>query len=124
MLELHSCLSFVNLFLTVTGQFLVMKGTLLNVFGSCERHSKLKNRDTWSSLLDSYLRKTLFFVEVSVYWATVRNWHTKVLDTWKVAQLILLHQESVNISVAQWYADHFKSGRSGYSMLSLVKSYH
>ena len=30
---------------------------------------------------------TLFFVDVSINWATVRTWPTKLLDTWKVTQL-------------------------------------
>ena len=30
-----------NSFLTITGKFSVMRGTLLYVFGSCERHSEL-----------------------------------------------------------------------------------
>ena len=31
--------------------------------------------------------ETLFVVDVSIDWATDRNWQTKVLDIWKVTQL-------------------------------------
>ena len=40
-----------------------------------------------------YQRQTLFVVGVSVNWATVRRWQTKLLETWKVSQIQL--QESV-----------------------------
>ena len=41
--------------------------------------------------------KTVFVVDVSINWATNRNWLTKVLDTWEVTQLNLPRQENVNI---------------------------
>ena len=39
--------------------------------------------------------ETLFVVDVPINWASDRNWQTKVLDTWRVTQLNVLHQESV-----------------------------
>ena len=43
-----------------------------------------------------YQKKTLFVVDISITWATNRNWQAKVLDTWKVTQLNLPHQDSAN----------------------------
>ena len=40
-------------------------------------------------------RKTVFVVDVSVNWATNRNWQTKVLGAWKASQLNLLNLKSV-----------------------------
>ena len=48
-----------------------------------------------TSLWELFQRKTLFDVDVSVNWATNRNWQAKVLDRRKGAQLNLLRQESV-----------------------------
>ena len=42
-------------------------------------------------------RKTLFVVDVSINWATDRNWQTRLLDTWKVTQMNLPRQESVKM---------------------------
>ena len=74
-----------NSFLTVTGKFSVMIGTLVYVFGSCEHHSKLQIRKIHPFKTDN----------VSINWATDRNRQTKQLDTWLVTQLTLLRQESV-----------------------------
>ena len=38
----------------------------------------------------------LFIVDVSINWPSNRSWLTKVLDSWKVTQLTLPRQRSVN----------------------------
>ena len=78
-------------------------------FCSCERHSELTEemfipfvhvnvilnlQKRCTSLWDRYQRKTLFVIDVSINWATDRNWQTKLLDTWKVTQINLLGLES------------------------------
>ena len=50
-----------------------------------------------TSFSDRYQRMTLFVVDVSVNWATIRYWQNKILDTWKVTQPNLPRQESVNV---------------------------
>ena len=75
-----------NSFLTVEGNFSVMTGTLLYVFGSWERHSEL-NRKRYTSRRDRYQLEIRFVVDISENWTTDRNWHTKLLDPWKVNQL-------------------------------------
>ena len=51
-------------------------------------------RDTvCASLWNRYQRKTLFVIDVSINWTTVRRWQTKLLDTWKVTQIHLLRQK-------------------------------
>ena len=47
-----------------------------------------------TSLCDRYQRKTLLAYDVSLNWATYRDWQIKALDTWKVTQLNLLPQKS------------------------------
>ena len=37
----------------------------------------------------------IIIVDISINWATNRNWQTNILDTWKVTQLNLPHQKSV-----------------------------
>ena len=49
-----------------------------------------------TSLWVGYQRKTDFVLDVSIKWATNRNWQTKVLDKWKVTPLNLPCQESGN----------------------------
>ena len=71
----------------------VMRGTLLYIFDLFERPSKLT--EVLHILWGRYQRKTLSVIDVSINWAANRNWQTKVLDTWKVAQLNLPDQESV-----------------------------
>ena len=61
-------------------KFSVMIGTILYVFGKCQRHFKLMNRGV-HPFQTRYQRKTPFFVDVSINWATGRNWQTKLLDT-------------------------------------------
>ena len=70
-----------------------MIGTLLYVFGSCERHAKLTEEIT--SLWDWHQRTALFVVDCSINLATGRNFQTKALDKWKVTQLNISRQEGV-----------------------------
>ena len=46
--------------------------------------------------LDPITKKDVFFVDVSIKQATGRRWQTKLVDTWKVPQIDLFRQESVN----------------------------
>ena len=48
-------------------------------------------------------------VDVSINWATDRNWQTKLLDTWKVAQLNLLRKECVKTTVDRLKTESFIS---------------
>ena len=47
--------------------------------------------------------KTFFVVDVSMNWATNRNWQIKVLDTWKVTQLNLPRQESAKYCCLRFF---------------------
>ena len=86
--------TWINSFLMITGKsrsweelFSIFLVHIMNVILNLQKRC--------TSLWDRYQGKTLFIFEVSVNWATNRNWQIKVLDTWKVAQLNLLHQKSV-----------------------------
>ena len=68
-----------------------MIGTLLYVFGSCERHSKL-TEEIYIPLGPVPKEDTL---DMSINWASNRNCQIKVLDTWKVTRATLLCQESI-----------------------------
>ena len=70
------------------------KEHFIYVFGSCECHSKLHIELT--CLWDRYHRKTLFFVAVSINWATDGKCQTNLLDTWKAARMNFPRQETVN----------------------------
>ena len=53
------------------------------------------SKERCTSLWNLHQRKTFFVVDVSINQTTGRRWQTKLLDTWKVAQIHLLRQESV-----------------------------
>ena len=44
----------------------------------------------------------LFVVDVSINWPSNRDWQTKVLDSWKATQRILLRQKSVKETESRW----------------------
>ena len=69
-----------------------MTGTLLYVFGSCERHFE-QQKGVHSFETDA--KEKTFFVVVCINWATDRIWQTKLLDRRKVTQPNLLRQKSV-----------------------------
>ena len=88
-----------------------MTGIFLYVFGYVERHSKFAE--------ETNTKERLFVDDVSINWATNRNWHTKILHSFKVFQLKVLHQKSgkllqegakplraLNYSVARRLKDH------------------
>ena len=75
---------------------MVMVGTLLFAFGSCEFHSKFVKE--MHIPLIPIQRKTLFATEFCINWATNKMWQTKLLDRRKVTQLSMLHQKSVNVT--------------------------
>ena len=56
-----------------------MIGTVLYVFGSRERHSKLT--EEMYTPLRPIPKEDLFAVDAAISWATNRHWQTKVLDT-------------------------------------------
>ena len=70
-------------------------------------HRRDVSQKRCTSLGDRYERETLFVVDVSIDWVTNRNWHTKVLDTWKVIQLDLLRQKSVE----NWHSSGCRARR-------------
>ena len=72
-----------------------MTGTLLYVLGYVNVTVNLQMMCT--SLSDRHQRKTVFVVDVSINWATNGNGQTKVLDTWKVTQLNVPRQQSVDV---------------------------
>ena len=41
----------------------------------------------------------LYVVDVCINWPSSRNWQTKVLDSWKAAQLDLPRQKSVKVTM-------------------------
>ena len=65
----------------------VMTGTLLYVFGSCERHSEL-TEEVYIPMRRIPKEDT----DVSMNWIRNIHWQTEVLDSWKVTQLNLLLQ--------------------------------
>ena len=70
-----------------TGKLSVMIAILLYVFGSCQCHSKF----TILHPFEAGTKRRLFDLDVSIKWAASGNWQTKLLGTWKVAHLKLLH---------------------------------
>ena len=61
----------------------------------------LSFQERCTSLWDQYQRNALSVTGVSTTWATDKNWLTKLLETWKVTQLNLLHQKSDKSCVRQ-----------------------
>ena len=83
-----------NLFLTVTGiSRLCMIGTLFLRFWFMLTTFRTYKRDVNPFETDTEGR--LFVVDVSINWLTNRNWQTKVPDSWKVTQMILLRRRNV-----------------------------
>ena len=54
------------------------------------------SKERWTSPWNRYQIKTCFVSDVSVNQTTGRRWQIKLLDTWKVPQIHLLSQDSVN----------------------------
>ena len=75
-----------------------MIGTHSYVCGSRERHSELT--EEMHIPLRPIPKEDTRPILVSIHWATDGNWLTKQLDIWKVTQLNLPLQESVNASVS------------------------
>ena len=66
-----------------------MVETIVYVLGSCECHPELTEE------MSIPLRPISNGGSSSINWPSNRNWQTKVLDSWKVTQLLLLRKESV-----------------------------
>ena len=104
----------------VTRKFSVMIGTLLYVFRSFECYSISRlpfETDTKGNTLLCW-----HFCKLS----NRQNWYTKLLDTWKVAQLSLLYQKKVKSSVISEIWSPNKNSTcptvlSHFSPLSMVK---